>query len=108
VERPVKAADAPGKLEALVKRILAKKPNAFVFVASLLPTNWSKNINPSLNERARALGERSATDRVFFVDMNQEARLVSGDWSDGLHPNASGNKKVAAVWSRALKSRLPK
>jgi hypothetical protein len=108
VERPVNPAEAPDKLERLVERIVELKPQAHIFVASLLPTDFAANLNPDLNDRAKTLGERSSTDRVYFVDMNREAGLAQGDWSDGLHPNDSGNQKVASLWARAIETLLPK
>jgi lysophospholipase L1-like esterase len=96
--------NAPARLGTLIDRITAGAPNADVFVATIIPlpfaqaqVNQYNNAIPGL-VRARA----DAGKRVHLVEMRNA--LTSSDLADGVHPNATGYDKMAAVWYSALLS----
>jgi hypothetical protein len=51
----------------------------------------------AIRARARAIADRSASDRVTFADV-WTAELGGSDFTDGLHYSDAGAAKVAAVW----------
>lgn len=97
-------ANAATRLAALLDRILAAAPNAELFVATIIPLSGRDATVRSFNTgvvsavQARA----NAGRRVHLVDMFNALTLA--DLADGVHPNANGYNKMAAVWYNALLS----
>lgn len=98
--------DAPNRLSALIDHITATVPGVEVFVATIIPLG-----SPSLEADVRAYDAaipaivRSKVDagqHVHLVDMH--SALTTADLADGVHPNALGYDKMAAVWFDALQS----
>ena len=97
-------AQAPQRLSALIDRIAARAPSATLLVSSLTPLTA-----PAANERVRSynaaipalVSDKVAHGkRVVFVDMH--SALSASDLADGVHPNVTGYRKMAAVWREAL------
>ena len=95
---------APGRLSTLIDRITNTKPTAEVFVAQIIPLS-----NASQDAAARTFNAAipgivqskvNAGRRVHLVDMH--SALTTADLIDGVHPNATGYNKMAAVWYSAL------
>ncbi|WP_037306127.1 SGNH/GDSL hydrolase family protein [Amycolatopsis orientalis] len=99
-------AGAPGRLSALIDHITATAPTADVFVAQLIPLGWGsgdatvRTFNNALPGIVR--DKVNAGKRVHLVD--QHSAVTAADLPDGVHPNATGYDKMAAVWYRALLS----
>ena len=100
------------QLRNLIAELSSLRPHARIIVASLIPrtdlyeaaqVEFNQSL-PSIVAAQAALGRN-----VTFVDMHGEAGsevLQPGDLSDGVHPNAGGYDKMAAVWFPAINSVL--
>jgi len=97
---------APNRLSALIDHITATVPSAEVFVAEIIPLG-----NASLDAEVRTFNAAipgivaskvAAGKHVHLVDMH--SALTAADLQDGVHPNAGGYDKMAAVWYSALLS----
>lgn len=103
------------KLDALVTRIVEKRPYAHIVVSTLMKRNNDGSLNrynaitSQFNPFVQPLVERhqQAGHRVHFLDMHALLDLdidpaslnkTNADFSDGLHPNAAGYAKMAAGW----------
>jgi lysophospholipase L1-like esterase len=96
---------------ALVDQILAKRPNAWVIVASIPPIT-SKLIAPNNVDRAqlgrdlntgiqsRMASRQAAGKRVRFADVYSTLSLA--DLYDGVHPTQAAHAKVATAFFGAL------
>ena len=97
-------AEAPQRLSELIDRIGARAPAATILVSSLTPLRSSaaeervRGYNATIPGIVRDQGARGR--RVAFVDMHPA--LSATDLADGVHPNATGYRKMAVVWRDAL------
>src|SRR5688572_13696765 len=93
---------APARLATLLDRIIAQAPNSELFVATIIPLSGRDAMVRAFNAglisavQARA----NAGRRIHLVDMFNA--LTTADLADGVHPNAGGYNKMAAVWYNAL------
>ncbi len=91
------------ELIELIGRLRAANDQVALFIAKVLPadrlnselTELNKNIVETVN---RLNNERSP---IFIVDQNTGFN-VTEDTYDGVHPNASGEMKMADIWMKAL------
>ncbi len=94
-----------GKLRQIIEALRGDNPNVIVLIAKLIPV-----APPPVNRRIDKLNERidtiakemsAAASPVIVVDLNSgfDARA---DTYDGLHPNESGERKMADKWFEAL------
>jgi lysophospholipase L1-like esterase len=99
-------ANAPARLSALIDHITATVPTAEVFVAQIIPlANSSQNAQVQTYNAAIpgiVSSKVAAGEHVHLVDMYDA--LTTADLADGVHPNAGGYDKMAAVWYSALLS----
>ncbi|GGU54570.1 cellulose binding domain-containing protein [Lentzea flava] len=97
-------AGAPRRLSALVDKITSQAPSAEVFVSTIIPIRFAdatvRNYNSAIVPLLRA--KAAAGKRVHVVDMYPAVPI--SDLPDGIHPNAAGYSKMAAVWYAALSS----
>jgi lysophospholipase L1-like esterase len=97
-------AGAPRRLSALVDKITNQAPSAEVFVSTIIPIRFAdatvRNFNAAIVPLLRA--KAAAGKRVHVVDMYPAVPI--SDLPDGIHPNAAGYSKMAAVWYNALAS----
>ena len=98
---------AADKLRQVIEALRSDNPNVIVLLAKLIPVT-----PPDINRRIDELNERigsiakemsSAASPVIVVDLNSEFD-AKADMYDGLHPNESGERKMADKWFEALKS----
>lgn len=95
---------APGRLGALLDRILQSGPETRVVVASIPPL-----ADPDLLRRARTFNEAlpaivaSKGARVSYVDAFAALDQADLD-TDGIHLIVGGYEKLAAVWHAAIRS----
>jgi len=94
-------AQAPARLSALIDKIRAGAPAADIFVATIIPfaDATSEARVQAFNATIPGIVD-SKDDRVHLVDMH--SALTAADLSDGVHPNAAGNIKMADTWYAAL------
>ena len=99
-------ANAPNRLSGLIDHITATDPTAEVFVAQIIPlANSGQNAEVRTYNAAIpgiVSSKVSAGKHVHLVD--QYDALTTADLADGVHPNAGGYDKMAAVWYSALLS----
>jgi len=99
-------ANAPARLSALIDHITAAVPTAEVFVAQIIPlANSSQNAQVRTYNAAIpgiVSNKVAAGKHVHLVDLYDA--VTTADLADGVHPNAGGYDKMAAVWSSALLS----
>jgi lysophospholipase L1-like esterase len=97
-------ANAPARLAALIDKITNNAPDAEVFVATIVPLSGADASVRAFNSAIPGIvqSRASAGRRVHLVDMF--SALTTADLADGVHPNAGGYDKMAAVWFRALQS----
>ncbi|WUR57435.1 cellulose binding domain-containing protein [Micromonospora chokoriensis] len=95
---------APGRLATLVDRITSTAPNADVFVATIIPKSGADNQVRGYNNAIPGIvqSRAAAGKRVHLVDMYRA--LTLSDLADGVHPNATGYRKMAAAWYDALRT----
>ncbi|MEU8329277.1 cellulose binding domain-containing protein [Micromonospora sp. NPDC048839] len=95
---------APGRLATLVDRITTTAPNADVFVATIIPKSGADNQVRGYNAAIPGIvqARAAAGKRVHLVDMYRA--LTLSDLADGVHPNATGYRKMAVAWYDALRS----
>lgn len=99
------------ELKEVVRQIRQKNPGVTILMAKLIPAHPEKvgqkhveNIL-KLNERIVALAPQLNTSmsNVILVDQFEGFDATPGaDTYDGLHPNASGEEKMAQKWFAAL------
>jgi acyl-CoA thioesterase I len=99
---------APDRLRSLLDEIFARVPQAKIVVGSIPPM-----ADPARNRQVRDYNaalksaiaqQKEQGKQVFLVDVY--AAIDLNDLPDGLHPNARGHKKIAAVWDKALATLL--
>lgn len=95
---------APARLSALIDRITATAPDTEVFVATIIPLPTLDATVRSYNAAIPGIVQSKvdAGQQVHLVDMF--SALTAADLADGVHPNAGGYAKMAAVWFDALQS----
>ena len=99
------------ELREVVKQIRAKNPKVTILLAKLIPAYEAK-VGPQaanniklLNEQIPALVQElnSAASPVILVDQHTGFNATTGaDTWDGIHPNASGEEKMAQCWFEAI------
>ena len=102
--RHYRVPSAPKRLGSLIDRIYALRPVTKILVSTIPRTpNMTANAEiASYNAAVREVVRTRATARgsIWFVDGG--GRLMPADLADGLHPNASGYRKLAQAWHAAL------
>ncbi|MFC5057119.1 SGNH/GDSL hydrolase family protein [Saccharothrix xinjiangensis] len=97
-------AGAPQRLSRLVDKITTQSPGAELFVATIIPIRFADATVRTFNTAVRAIvrDKAAAGRRVRLVEMYPAVPI--SDLPDGIHPNAAGYAKMAAVWHSALLS----
>ncbi|SCG45116.1 GDSL-like Lipase/Acylhydrolase family protein [Micromonospora rifamycinica] len=98
------ASGAPARLSTLIDKITNTAPNADVFVATIIPRNGTESAVRTFNAAIPGIVQSkvSAGKRVHLVDMF--SAVGTGDLADGIHPNATGYRKMATTWYNALRA----
>ncbi len=95
-------------VRSIIGLLRQKNPKVRVLVAKIIPTgNATLNRNSGLVDYNAALpslaaGISTATSPVTVVDLYTGYDGVADNQPDGVHPKATGEKKMAAAWQRAL------
>ena len=94
--------NAPNRLAALIDKITTNAPNAYVFVATIIPAGFSDAQIRSYNAAIPQIVQNRANAgrRVYLVNMY--SALTTADLADGVHPNATGYSKMATTWYNAM------
>ncbi|MEU0342393.1 GDSL-type esterase/lipase family protein [Streptomyces bobili] len=103
MDRNVDPGGAPARIAALIDQIRADSPGVTVLVATLVPARNSatqSRINVFNGEIVKLARERQkAGQKVRAVSMEA---VTAADVPDGLHPNESGYRKMAAAFHSAV------
>ena len=97
--------NAPARLAALVDAIASAAPTASVLVASVPPiTDPGCGCGAAVDAynagvRVVVADKAAAGYPVSFVDMSD---VTAADLPDGIHPDETGQAKIAEAWFRAL------
>jgi lysophospholipase L1-like esterase len=97
---------APARLSALVDHITATAPNADVFVATIIPLGWSSGDAAvrSFNNTIPAMVQSKVNSGKHVHLVKMYSAVAASDLSDGVHPNAAGYDKMAALWYSSLRA----
>jgi lysophospholipase L1-like esterase len=95
------------ELRQIIAVLRHDNPNVIVLLAKLIPVS-NPQMNPRINElnarMDRIAEEMSNTiSPIIVVDLNSQINIKQ-DMYDGLHPDASGEQKMAEKWFEALQS----
>ena len=106
------------RMEHLINSVFSQVPDAVVVLSTLLPnTDGKQNTGPKqanvddINAQYRALvrqyvpdpNAKDPTHKVILADMVAGGFINNGHIHDNVHPTTEGNKRMAAVWSYAIK-----
>src|SRR6185437_470510 len=96
--------NAPNRLSSLIDHITNTLPSAEVFVAQIITLSYDATQLSAFNAAIPGIVQSkvAAGKHVHLVDMYDA--LTTADLVDGVHPNAAGYDKMAAVWYQALLS----
>ena len=92
------------RLEHLLGSIAAAAPAAHVFVATIIPAASAPKQANILEYNEMVVDATARAGSRFHLVHLHEALNNTTDLADGLHPNATGYDKMAAVWYDALRS----
>jgi lysophospholipase L1-like esterase len=95
-----------GELKAIVDTLRADNPNMIILLALLIPTSdpdhsWKI---PLINAQIPqiAIDKYDPNSPIIIVDQFTGYDPVADNQSDGVHPNASGEEKMAQKWRDAI------
>ena len=90
----------------IIARVRAINPSATFLVAQIIPNASSGGDLVALNREIEKLAALSTeASRVVIVDQYSGFVFETDTW-DGLHPNKSGNEKMAIRWFEAVTKNL--
>lgn len=92
-------------LDIIIGKIRAANPNATIFLAQIIPQSGRISATSSLNQAILTLANLKNTtqSRVIAVDQFTGFNSNPGsDTYDGVHPNESGEIKMATRWFDAI------
>lgn len=99
-------------LEDIIDILRADNPNVIIFLAQLIPTTYA---SPGGNNRINALNleipnivadNNTMASPIYLVDQNTGFDPITDTW-DGIHPDASGEEKMAEKWFQAMMALVP-
>ena len=94
------------RLDALIAKIFRIDPKVVLLVSNLTPVNWDSNFGSLFNSEVPAIVGKYKIlgHKCYLADLQNEINWnTKADLSaDQLHPTASGYKKMAALYFRAL------
>ncbi|KAK9328086.1 SGNH hydrolase-type esterase domain-containing protein [Lipomyces starkeyi] len=86
----------------LVDQMRANKPTMKILVAKIIPSIFNNQSDVNLNDAISpwALSKTTTASPIIVVD--QYTGFSTSDLIDGVHPNDSGDQKMANVWYQPL------
>ncbi|NUR03568.1 MAG: SGNH hydrolase [Streptomyces sp.] len=97
-------AGAPARLATLLDHITAQKPDAEVFVATIIPLACCDATVRTYDAAIPGIVQSRINQGKHLHLVDMYPALTTADLADGVHPNAGGYDKMAAVWYKALQS----
>ena len=97
------------ELRQVINILRQDNPNIVIFVAELIPTTnntWNQRVQNLNNQIPQLVStENRSNSPVILVDQNSGFNAAT-DTYDGVHPNASGETKMAQRWFEAVRTYL--
>lgn len=102
------ASSTIGELGQIIDKLRADNPRVKILLARILPTSTGAAVNGRINElNALIIGlvssKNTALSPVLLVDQNSGFNPAT-DTYDGVHPNATGEEKIAQKWQLGLRA----
>jgi lysophospholipase L1-like esterase len=104
----VAADHARDGLNAIVDFVRSKNPRVRIFIAKVIPLKghvddaWGMAID-AINQRVATIATQKNQSDSPIVVVDQHTGFTDDDFlADGVHPNATGEKKIAARWLEAI------
>ena len=97
-------AGAQSRLDALVAKIVALRPDARLLLATLAPIpDWRDRLVADYNRKVTAVAAKYAERgaHVRLVDLHTDFPIPGLAW-DSIHPDATGYQWMAGQWYRAI------
>jgi lysophospholipase L1-like esterase len=95
-----------GELTQIVSKLRNDNKNVVIFMATLIPCNIAESRINDLNGKIKTLAGELSTQESPIVLVDQNSGITSGDLYDGIHPNTSGEEKMAQKWFDAISQYL--
>lgn len=97
------AAESAEYISEIIRALQADNPNVVVFLAKIIPREGFYNEVTALNNLIDTVAEntRTATSCIRVVDQFSDFDLWA-DTYDGIHPDRSGDIKMAQKWTAAI------
>lgn len=97
------AAESAEYISEIIRTLQADNPNVVVFLAKIIPREGFYNEVTALNILIDTVAEntRTATSCIHVVDQFSDFDLWA-DTYDGIHPDRSGDIKMAQKWTAAI------
>ena len=96
----------PENLARIIASLRNANPRVTIFVARVIPvSNFPKESLDRVNAAIeRMVREQSTAESPLIVVPQDQGFDVARDTYDGIHPNESGERKMAKRWAEALRS----
>jgi lysophospholipase L1-like esterase len=96
------------ELGRIVDVLRSHNPGVIVLLAQIIPCEWNDSAVRELNAEVPLLAAEKSTAQSPVLAVDQWTGFSAAeDTSDGVHPNESGERKMAARWYEALVTVLP-
>jgi lysophospholipase L1-like esterase len=99
------------EIQQIIGILRDDNPNVTILVAQIIPTRdpASNQRITELNKQIDEMADSESTEESPVVIVDQNSGFdVSQDSYDGVHPNKSGEEKMAQKWFDAIVDSLPK
>ncbi|GAP94700.1 SGNH/GDSL hydrolase family protein [Leptolyngbya sp. NIES-2104] len=97
------------ELQKLIQVMRQRNPRLKILLAQLIPSSGGEALTQQFNQQIAAFVRSNSTQESPIILVDQFSEFdVKQDTYDGLHPNESGEQKMAARWFQALEKLLPK
>jgi lysophospholipase L1-like esterase len=92
----------------MIEVMRAGNPKIIILLAQIIPIYEEENWVLPYNKMLDSLGRAANTDASPIVVVDHYSGTdIYDDLPDGIHPNLTGNKKMAVKWLRMLRAALP-
>lgn len=97
------------QLQKIIEVLRQRNPKIKILLAQLIPSAGGEALTQQFNQQIATVARsiNSQTSPVLLVDQFSGFN-VQQDTYDGLHPNESGEQKMAVRWFQSLEKILPK
>jgi hypothetical protein len=102
-DRRIGPSEYRGNLNGLVNAIKAASPNSPIFLTHppIATSPWVLSDNTTRSQYDAEIQSLAISQNLPVIDLR--SALVAGDYSDGIHPTAAGQAKLATVYGEALR-----